>query len=119
MIGIEEKPEEPKSRYAVPGLYLYDNRVVRFAEALVPSARGELEITDLNREYLRRDELKVQILGRGFAWLDTGTAESFQDASSFIQSVEKRQSYKIGCPEEIALRLGYIDRNQFKELIIL
>ncbi len=117
VIGLEEKPKEPKSKYAIPGLYLYDNRVVEFAESLTPSARGELEITDLNREYLKRGELKVQILGRGIAWLDTGTAESLQDASVFIQSIEKRQSYKIGCPEEIALRMGYIDTDQFLSLV--
>ena len=103
VIDIEEKPVKPKSRYAVPGIYLYDNNVVDIAENLSPSPRGELEITDLNREYLKRDTLSVQILGRGVAWLDTGTAESLQDASAFIQSVEKRQSFKIGCPEEIAL----------------
>lgn len=117
VVGLEEKPEVPKSRYAIPGLYLYDNRVVEFAENLKPSPRGELEITDLNREYLNIGELKVQILGRGIAWLDTGTWESLQDASSFINSVEKRQSYKIGCPEEIALRMGYIDVEQFKNII--
>ena len=116
VIGIEEKPIEPKSRYAIPGLYLYDNRVVEFTENLVPSNRGELEITDLNKEYLKRDELKVQTLGRGIAWLDTGTAESLQDASAFIQSIEKRQSYKIGCPEEVALRMGFINLDEFRGL---
>ena len=117
IIGIEEKPSNPKSRYAIPGLYLYDNRVIEFAENLAPSDRGELEITDLNREYLEIGELKVQILGRGIAWLDTGTAYSLQDASSFIQSVEARQSYKIGCPEEVSLRMGYIDLIQLRSLI--
>lgn len=115
-VGIEEKPEKPKSRYAVPGLYLYDNKVVKYTENLSPSARGELEITDLNLEYLKRGELTVQVLGRGVAWLDTGTAESLQDASAFIQSIEKRQSYKIGCPEEIALRMGFINLSKFKAL---
>lgn len=117
VIGLEEKPSEPKSNFAVPGLYLYDNRVIEFAESLAPSPRGELEITDLNREYLKRGDLNVQILGRGVAWLDTGTAESLHDASSFIHSIEKRQSYKIGCPEEIAIRKGYIDHLGFAELI--
>ncbi len=117
ILGIEEKPETPKSRYAIPGLYLYDNRAIEFAENLVPSSRGELEITDLNRRYLERGELEVQILGRGIAWLDTGTAESLQEASSFIQSIEKRQSYKIGCPEEISLRMGFIDLIQLKALV--
>jgi len=117
VVAIDEKPENPKSRYAVPGLYLYDNSVVKIAENLIPSARGELEITDLNLEYLKRNELKVKILGRGIAWLDTGTAGSLQDASAFIQSIEKRQSYKIGCPEEISLRMGFIDLMQLKALI--
>lgn len=117
IVGLEEKPKKPRSKYAIPGLYLYDNRVVEFADSLKPSWRGELEITDLNRKYLEIGELRVQILGRGVAWLDTGTPESLQDASAFIHSVEKRQSYKISCPEEIALRMGYIDIKQFNSLI--
>ncbi len=114
---IVEKPKFPKSRYAIPGLYFYDNRVVNFAEKLKPSTRGELEITDLNRVYLENKELEVQILGRGIAWLDTGTSTSLQEASSFIQLIEQRQSYKIGCPEEIALRMAFINLSEFKSLI--
>ena len=117
VIDLKEKPKEPKSNYAIPGLYLYDNRVVGFVEKQNPSARGELEITDLNREYLKRGDLKVRILGRGIAWLDTGTGDSLEEASAFIKSIEKRQSYKIGCPEEIALRMGFIDLNHFKKLM--
>ena len=117
VINLEEKPSAPRSNYAVPGLYLYDERVVDIAERLKPSARGELEITDLNREYLKMGELRVQILGRGIAWLDTGTGDGLQEASSFIQAIEKRQSYKIGCPEEIALRRGFIDLERFNKLL--
>jgi len=115
-IGLEEKPSHPKSRYAVTGLYFYDNRVVGFAKSLQPSARGELEITDLNRKYLERGELNVRVMGRGHAWLDTGTCESLIDASMYVQTIEKRQGLKIACPEEIAFRRGYIDAAQLEAL---
>jgi glucose-1-phosphate thymidylyltransferase len=116
VIGIEEKPSKPRSRYAVPGLYIYDNDVVDIAGNLKPSKRGELEITDVNLEYLRRGELRVELLGRGFAWLDTGTHEALQQAASFVQTIQDRQGLKISCIEEIAFRSGYIDLKQLKLL---
>ncbi len=115
-ISIEEKPERPKSRYAVTGLYFYDSQVVSVAEGLKPSPRGELEITDVNRWYLERGQLRAQLLGRGMAWLDTGTHDSLLEASTFIQTIEKRQGLKVSCPEEIAYRLGYIDAAQLRGL---
>jgi glucose-1-phosphate thymidylyltransferase len=116
VIGIEEKPKEPKSNYAVPGLYIYDNSVVDIAEQLKPSARGELEITDVNLEYLKKGQLKVELLGRGFAWLDTGTQEALQQAASYIQAIQDRQGLKVSCIEEIAYNLGYIDRKELANL---
>ena len=115
-ISIEEKPEKPKSRYAVTGLYFYDRDVVRLAAALKPSRRGELEITDLNRLYLDAGKLKVEVMSRGMAWLDTGTHDSLFDAGLFIQTIQRRQGLKIACPEEIAFRLGYIDAEQVRAL---
>jgi glucose-1-phosphate thymidylyltransferase len=116
VVGIEEKPQRPKSKFAVPGLYFYDNEVVAIAEQVRPSARGELEITDINNEYLRRGTLKVQPLSRGFCWLDTGTHESLQQAASYVQAVQERQGLKIACIEEIAYQRGYITLDQLLHL---
>lgn len=116
VIGIEEKPKLPKSKYAVPGLYFYDNNVVSIARGVKPSVRGELEITDINNEYLRQGLLQVQPLGRGFCWLDTGTHESLQQASSYVQAVQDRQGLKIACLEEIAYQLGYISLDEMASL---
>jgi glucose-1-phosphate thymidylyltransferase len=115
-ISLEEKPAHPKSSYAVTGLYFYDNEVLEIAAGLTPSARGELEITDINRAYLERGDLHVEVLGRGFAWLDTGTHASLVEASHFIQILEQRQGMRVACPEEIALRLGYITLDHFHTL---
>ena len=115
-VSLEEKPQQPKSNYAVTGLYFYDNQVIDIARNLKPSARGELEITDVNRIYLERQQLNVQVMGRGHAWLDTGTHESLLDASQFIATIEKRQGLKVACPEEIAYRKGWVDAAQLERL---
>ena len=116
VIGIEEKPKKPKSNYAVPGLYFYDNTVIKIAKSLKPSQRGELEITDVNMAYLRQKKLKVELLGRGYAWLDTGTHEALQQAASYVQAIQERQGLKIACVEELAYRLGYITADELANL---
>ena len=116
VLSLEEKPKRPKSRYAIPGLYFYDENVVQVAQQLRPSARGELEITDLNLAYLRSNSLFVEVLGRGTAWLDTGNPEALMRASNFIEAVEQRQGLKIGCIEEVAYRMGYVDAPQLRRL---
>ncbi len=116
-VSIEEKPKQPRSNYAVPGLYIYDNQIVQIARDLKPGARGELEITDVNLEYLRRGTLRVFRLGRGFAWLDAGTSSSLHEASAYVQTVEKRQGIKVGCPEEAAFRRGFLTLGQLEQVI--
>jgi glucose-1-phosphate thymidylyltransferase len=116
VIGIEEKPQKPKSNYAVPGLYFYDNTVIKIAKSLKSSPRGELEITDVNMNYLHRGDLRVELLGRGYAWLDTGTHEALQQAASYVQAIQERQGLKIACVEEIAYRQGYITKDQLQNL---
>ena len=115
-VSIEEKPRQPKSSYAIPGLYFFDNQVVTFAKNVKPSARGELEITDVIDQYLKEKTLKVEVMGRGTAWLDTGTLDDLLDAAVFIRAIEKRQGLKIGCPEEIAYRMGYINANKLRKI---
>jgi glucose-1-phosphate thymidylyltransferase len=116
VVGLEEKPEKPRSHYAVTGLYFYDNQALDIAANLTPSARGELEITDVNLEYLSRGQLRVEVMGRGMAWLDTGTHESLQQATNFIEIIEQRQGLKVSCPEEIAYRMGYLDAEGLSRL---
>ncbi len=123
VISIEEKPDKPKSHYAVPGLYFYDNQIVEIAKNLKPSARGELEITDVNQEYLKKGQLKVELFGRGFAWLDTGTYDSLLEASNYVETIQKRQGFYISCIEEIAYKNGWINKGQLinlaKEMVLI
>jgi len=116
VVSIEEKPEKPKSHYAVPGLYFYDNQVIEIAKNLKPSERGELEITDVNKEYLKKGQLKVELFGRGFAWLDTGTYDSLLEASNYVETIQKRQGFYVSCIEEIAYRNGWINKEQLRNL---
>lgn len=116
VVSVEEKPKNPKSEYAITGLYFYDNKVIEIAKNIVPSSRGELEITDINQKYLEKNELNVELMGRGYAWLDTGTHESLLEASMFIETIEKRQNLKVACLEEIAYRMGYITKEKLIEL---
>jgi glucose-1-phosphate thymidylyltransferase len=116
VLSLEEKPSHPRSSYAIPGIYFYDNQVLSIAQALTPSARGEIEITDLNKVYLQRGQLTAKIFGRGVAWLDAGTHESLLHAASFIQTIQERQGLMISCPEEIAYQMGYITKQQLCEL---
>ena len=116
VVSIEEKPEKPKSHYAVPGLYFYDNQVIEIAKNLKPSVRGELEITDVNKEYLKKGQLKVELFGRGFAWLDTGTYDSLLEASNYVETIQKRQGFYVSCIEEIAYRNGWINKDQLINL---
>lgn len=118
VISIEEKPEKPKSNYAVPGIYFYDNSVVEIAKNIQPSARGEYEITDVNKEYLKQGKLKVGVFSRGTAWLDTGTIQSLMQAGQFVQVIEERQALKVGCIEEVAYRMGYIDAHQLRKIAL-
>lgn len=118
VLSLEEKPEEPKSNFAVPGLYYYDNNVVELAKALKPSKRGEYEITDLNKEYLRKGKLSVGVMQRGTVWLDTGTFDSLSEATEYVRVIEHRQDFKIGCIEEVAYRMGYIDNDQLMTLAV-